>query len=63
MAERLEEQSFHRCDAAPRFFANSELNVFIEVQWHWTETWAGSGSNEHFTENPIQNLDSVREWA
>ena len=31
MAERLEEQSFDRCDAAPQFFANYELDVFIEV--------------------------------
>ena len=31
MAERLEDQSFDRCDAAPRFFANYELDVFIEV--------------------------------
>ena len=42
MAERLEEQSFDRCDAAPQFFANCELDVFIEVHgrspWHWTET-------------------------
>ena len=31
MAERLEEQSFDRCDAAPQFFANYELDVFSEV--------------------------------
>ena len=31
MAERLEEQSFDRCDTAPRFFTNHELEVFIEV--------------------------------
>ena len=31
MAERLEEQSFDRCDAAPQFFANYELDVSIEV--------------------------------
>ena len=30
-AGRLEEQSFDRCVAAPQFFANSELDVFIEV--------------------------------
>ena len=29
MAERLEEQSFDRCDAVPQFFANYELDVFI----------------------------------
>ena len=31
MAERLEEHSFYMCDAAPQFFANYELDVFIEV--------------------------------
>ena len=31
IAERLEEQSVDRCDAAPQFFANYELDVFIEV--------------------------------
>ena len=31
MAECLEEQSFDRCDAAPQFLANYELDVFIEV--------------------------------
>ena len=31
MAERLEEQSFDRCHAAPQFFANYELDVFVEV--------------------------------
>ena len=31
MADRLVEQSFDRCDAAPQFFANYELDVFIEV--------------------------------
>ena len=31
MAERLEEESFGRCDAAPQFFANCELNDFIEA--------------------------------
>ena len=31
MAERFEEQSFDRCDAAPQFFANYELDVSIEV--------------------------------
>ena len=31
MAQRLEEQSFERCDAAPQFFANYELDVFVEV--------------------------------
>ena len=30
MTERLEEQSFDRCDAAPQFFANYELDVFID---------------------------------
>ena len=29
MTERLEEQSFDRCDAAPQFFVNYELDVFI----------------------------------
>ena len=29
--QRLEEQSFDRCDAAPQFFANYELDVFIQV--------------------------------
>ena len=29
IAERLEEQCFDICDAAPHFFANSELGVFI----------------------------------
>ena len=28
---RLEEQSFDRCEAAPQFFANYELDVLIEV--------------------------------
>ena len=31
MAERLEEQSFDRCDAAPHFFSDYELDVFMEV--------------------------------
>ena len=31
IAELLEEQSVDRCDAAPQFFANCELDVFIEV--------------------------------
>ena len=31
MADRLEEQSVDRCDAAPQFFAKYELDVFIEV--------------------------------
>ena len=31
MAERLEEQSCDKCDAEPQFFANYELDVFIEV--------------------------------
>ena len=31
MAERLEEQSFDRCDAAPQFFANYKLDVFIAL--------------------------------
>ena len=29
--QSLEEQSFDRCDAAPQFFANYELDVFIQV--------------------------------
>ena len=42
MAERLEEQSSDRCDAAPQFFANYELDVFIEVldrdlRWTWSK--------------------------
>ena len=31
MAGRLDEQSFDRCDAAPQFFANYDLDVVIEV--------------------------------
>ena len=31
MAERIEEQSFDRCDAASQLFANVELAFFIEV--------------------------------
>ena len=31
MAQRLEEQSFDRCDASPQCFANYELDVFVEV--------------------------------
>ena len=30
MAERIEAQSFDRCDAAPQFFANYDLHVFIK---------------------------------
>ena len=31
MAERLEEQGIDRCEAAPQFFANFELDTFVEV--------------------------------
>ena len=31
MAERHEEESFDRCDAAPQFLAIYELDVFVKV--------------------------------
>ena len=31
MADRLEDQSFDKCDAAPQFVANCELGILIEV--------------------------------
>ena len=59
MAERLKDQSFDRCDAAPQFLAYYELDFSFEV-WHWTETGAGPGPNQPLTENPFQNLDTER---
>ena len=49
MAERLEEQSFDRCDAAPRFFANYELrytwmiSMAMDREWRWT--WSNPTSH------------------
>ena len=64
MAERFAEQSFDKCDASPQILANYELDVSIEVHMDelhgMTKTCGGPGSNQPLTENPIQNLDSVR---
>ena len=49
MAERLEEQSFDRCEAAPQFFVNYALDVSIEVHM---DDLHGTG--------PKQALDVVR---
>ena len=65
MADCLEEQSFDRCDAAPQFLTNYELDVFIEVHM---DDLHGSGprlaldlvQNQPLTDNPFQNLDSER---